>query len=37
MESGEKPHIDKYKKITNTWNYDASCTLSSLPCGAWNI
>jgi hypothetical protein len=26
----EKPHMDKYK-ITNDWNYDASCMLTSLP------
>jgi hypothetical protein len=30
MEGREKPHTDKYKKITNDWNYDASCTLTSL-------
>jgi len=36
MESREKPHIDNYKKITSTWNY-ASCTLSSLLFGTWNI
>jgi hypothetical protein len=23
--------VDKYKKITNEQNYDASCTLTSLP------
>jgi hypothetical protein len=31
MEGIEKPHVDKYKEITNNWNYDASCTLISLP------
>jgi hypothetical protein len=31
MEGIEKPHADKYKEITNNWNYDASCTLTSLP------
>jgi hypothetical protein len=30
MEGREKPHMDKYKEITNDWNYDASCTLTSL-------
>jgi hypothetical protein len=30
MEGIEKPHTDKYKEITNDWNYDASCTLTSL-------
>jgi hypothetical protein len=28
MESKEKPHMDKYKDITNNWNYDASYTLN---------
>jgi hypothetical protein len=23
--------MDKYKGITNDWNYEASCTLNSLP------
>jgi hypothetical protein len=23
--------MDKYKEITNDWNYDASCKLTSLP------
>jgi hypothetical protein len=27
----ERSHIDKYKEITNDWNYDASCMLTSLP------
>jgi hypothetical protein len=27
----EKPHADKYREITSDWNYDASCTLTSLP------
>jgi hypothetical protein len=31
MEFIEKPHTDKYKEITNDWNYDASCVLVSLP------
>jgi hypothetical protein len=30
MEGREKPHTDKYKKIMNDYNYDASCTLRSL-------
>jgi hypothetical protein len=35
MEGIEKPHTDKYKEITNNWNYDASCTLTSLP--VWDL
>jgi hypothetical protein len=35
MEDIEKPHTDKYKDITNDWNYDASCTLTSLP--VWDL
>jgi hypothetical protein len=31
----EKPHTDKDKAITNNWNYDASCTLTSLP--VWDL
>jgi hypothetical protein len=31
MEGREKPHTDKYKGITKSWNYDATCTLMSLP------
>jgi hypothetical protein len=31
MEGTEKPHTDKYKEITNNWNYDANCTVTSLP------
>jgi hypothetical protein len=31
MEGTEKPYTDKYKEITNNGNYDASCTLTSLP------
>jgi hypothetical protein len=31
MEVTGKPHTDKYKEITNDWNYDASFTLTSLP------
>jgi hypothetical protein len=35
MEGGETPHVVKYKAITNDWNYDASCTLTSLP--VWDL
>jgi hypothetical protein len=35
MEGREKSHMDKYKVITNNWNYDASCTLTSLP--VWDL
>jgi hypothetical protein len=35
MEGIEKPHMDKYKEITNNWNYDASCTVTSLP--IWDL
>jgi hypothetical protein len=35
MEGIEKPYADKYKEITNDWNYDASCTLTSLP--VWDL
>jgi hypothetical protein len=35
MEGIEKPHTDKYKEITNNWNYDASCTAASLP--VWDL
>jgi hypothetical protein len=35
MEGIEKPHMDKYKEITNDWNHDASCTLTSLP--VWDL
>jgi hypothetical protein len=35
MEGIEKPHTDKFKDITNNWNYDASCTLTSLP--VWDL
>jgi hypothetical protein len=35
MEDIEKPHTDKYKEIMNDWNYDASCTLTSLP--VWDL
>jgi hypothetical protein len=34
-EGSEKPHMVKYKAITNEWNYDASCTLTSLP--VWDL
>jgi hypothetical protein len=27
MDGREKPHMVKYKAITNDWNYDARCTL----------
>jgi hypothetical protein len=29
MEGRDKPNTDKYKEITNDWNYDASCILTS--------
>jgi hypothetical protein len=35
MEGIENPHTDKYKEITNNWNYDAGCTLTSLP--VWDL
>jgi hypothetical protein len=35
MEGIEKPHMDTYNEITNNWNYDASCTLTSLP--VWHL
>jgi hypothetical protein len=35
MEGIEKPLTEKYKGITNNWNYDASCTLTSLP--VWDL
>jgi hypothetical protein len=35
MGGTEKPHTDKYKEITNNWNYDASCTVTSLP--VWDL
>jgi hypothetical protein len=35
MKGGEKPHADKYKEIKIDWNYDASCTLTSLP--VWDL
>jgi hypothetical protein len=35
MEGIEEPHTDKYKEITNDWNYDASCMLTSLP--VWDL
>jgi hypothetical protein len=31
MKGIENPHTDEYKEITNNWNYDARCTLTSLP------
>jgi hypothetical protein len=30
MEGIEKPHAGNYKEIMNDWNYDGSCTLTSL-------
>jgi hypothetical protein len=35
MEDTEKPRTVKYKEIMNDWNYDASCTLTSLP--VWDV
>jgi hypothetical protein len=35
MEGIEKSHMDKYKEITNNWNYDASCMETSLP--VWDL
>jgi hypothetical protein len=35
MEGKEKPHMVKYKAITKDWNYDASCTFTSLP--VWDL
>jgi hypothetical protein len=29
MEGIEKPHMDKYKEITNDWNYDSKCMVTS--------
>jgi hypothetical protein len=31
MDVQAKPHTNKYKVITNDWNYDSDCTLTSLP------
>jgi hypothetical protein len=31
MEGREKLHMDKYKAITNDWNYNTSYMLPSLP------
>jgi hypothetical protein len=31
MKGRVKLYMVKYKAITNDWNYDASCTLTSLP------
>jgi hypothetical protein len=31
MEDRENPQTEKYMEITNDWNYDPSCTLTSLP------
>jgi hypothetical protein len=31
MEGREKPHAGKDSEITNDWNYDVICTLTSLP------
>jgi hypothetical protein len=30
MEGRGKPHIGKYQEITNDWNFDARCMLTSL-------
>jgi hypothetical protein len=30
MDNREKPHTDKCKEIMYVWNYDTSCTLTSL-------
>jgi hypothetical protein len=35
MEGRENLHVVKYKAITNNCNYDASCTLTSLP--VWDL
>jgi hypothetical protein len=35
MEGIDKLHTGKYKEITNDSNYDASCTLKSLP--VWDL
>jgi hypothetical protein len=35
VEGIDKPHAGKYKEITNDSNYDASCTLTSLP--VWDL
>jgi hypothetical protein len=35
MEGIEKPHMVKYKAITNDWNNDDSCMLTSLP--VWDL
>jgi hypothetical protein len=35
MEGIDKPRTGKYKEITNYSNYDASCTLTSLP--VWDL
>jgi hypothetical protein len=35
MEGIDQPHTGKYKEITNDSNYDASCTLTSLP--VWDL
>jgi hypothetical protein len=31
MDGRENPHVNKQEGITNDWNYDASCKLTSLP------
>jgi hypothetical protein len=31
MDGREKSQIVKYKAITNDWDYEASCTFTSLP------
>jgi hypothetical protein len=37
MEGREKSHAVKYKANTNAWNYDASCTPTSLPVWDFNF
>jgi hypothetical protein len=32
---GKEPHTDKYKEITNDWNYDTTCTLT--PLSVWDF
>jgi hypothetical protein len=30
MDGPEKSHMDKYEDNINDWNYEASCTITSL-------
>jgi hypothetical protein len=32
---GGREHTDKYKEVTNDWNYDASFMLTTLP--VWDL